>query len=393
MQVMRIGYFAMKFPYEKEFDDYGYGGAARAASNLAINVASHDHNVNVFTTSRDSSKSSEVMENMTIHRYPTNFRLLSSNISVKLLCNIGAHQLDIVHTHFDIPPGPIAGLRFADENELPHVVTYHGDWDDSYGGLLRRAGVKACNALVATRLLDRATTIISPSEAYARRSRFLRKHLDKTRIVPIGIDLSKFESTETKEESRSLLGLPGDATIILFLGFLSRYKSPDILARAMRRVMSVYPDAILVFAGKGELEGHLVSLTRELGIFKKVKFTGYVDENIKRLYYKSADVFCLPSTLPTECYPATILEAMAIGTPVIATDTGGIPDLVENEKTGLLVKPGDVDGLSSAILDMIGDSALREELARNAKRRVGQLGWDRIARMTEAIYEDALAGA
>ena len=389
---MRVGYFAMKFPYGKEFDDYGYGGAARAAFNLALNVARHGHKVNVFTTSRDSKKSLEETENMTIHRYPTNFKLLSSNISVKLLCNIGLHQLDIVHTHFDIPPGPAGGLRYANKNELPHVVTYHGDWDDTYGGLLRRVGVKACNAFVAKRLLDRATTIISPSETYARRSRFLRKHLEKTRIVPIGIDLSKFESTESREESRSLLGLPGDVAIILFLGFLSRYKSPDILARAMCKVMSKYPDAILVFAGKGEMENQLASLSRELGIFKNVKFTGYVDDRTKRLYYKSADVFCLPSTLATECYPATILEAMAIGTPVVATDIGGIPDLVEDRKTGLLVEPGDVDGLSSSILDIISDRSVGEDFARNAKEKVGQLGWDRIARMTEAIYEDASAG-
>lgn len=389
---MRIGYFAAKFPYNKEFDDYAYGGAARAAFNLARNVAGLGHEVEVFTTSRGSEESIEETDNMTIHRFPTNFKLLSSNISLKLFFNVGSHRLDVIHTHFDIPPCPAAGSRYARRNGLPLIVTYHGDWDDSYGGVLRRTGVIASNVLVTSRLLNQATAIISPSETYARKSKFLREHSNKTKIVPVGIDLAKSTVTESQEESRILLGLPADATIVLFLGFLSRYKSPDILVRAMNKVVSKNPDALLVFAGKGEMEYHLRRLARELAIDGNVRFAGFVEERIKHLYYRSADMFCLPSTLATECYPATILEAMAIGTPVIATNIGGIPDIIEDGRTGLLVKPGDVDGLSSAIVAMIDNHSLRKNLMKNAKNRIGQFGWDRIATLTESVYEQVLAG-
>jgi len=227
---MKIVYFVNKYPYDYSISQYSFGGSSIAAFNLAIQIARRNHSVNVCTTSANTADSIDIRKNLTIYRYGTNFSLLSSNISYGMLLKSLRHKSDIVHTHFDIPPSPISGYIYAKKHSLPLVVTYHGDWVDCYGGALRRIGTYLNNKLLVDKILSRASIIISPSHHYINRSRFLAKYNEKVIVVPNGVNLSDFDAPYSKNQCRSILGLPIDKKIILFVGHLSPYKGPDACA-------------------------------------------------------------------------------------------------------------------------------------------------------------------
>ena len=121
----------------------------------------------------------------------------------------------------------------------------------------------------------------------------------------------------------------------------------------------------LLIVGGGDLE-YFRRKARELGVEAIVKFVGEVNnENVVK-YYNMADVFVYPS-LRQEGFPMVLAEAMTAGLPVIASRIGGIPSVVENEKTGLLIEPGDIQNLVNAILELHKDLILRKTLSSNAK--------------------------
>lgn len=387
---MKIGYFITKFPYSQSFEEYPYGGASLVAYYLAIEMAKRGHEIDVFTTSIDSKDSIEKNENMTIYRYGTNFRVLTSNISFGFFRKPLKHDVDIAHTHFDIPPGPLAGLRYAKRKNVPLVVTYHGDWVEGYGGFIRRAGVFFHNKYLVDKVLSYADVIISPSEYYINESRFLGKYRDKIVVILNGINLGDFDIGYSKGECRKRLGLPLDKKILLFLGYLAPYKGPDVLVKAMTKIIKNVPEVELVFAGKGVMRDELEMLSKDLGIKKNVRFAGFVDDDSKAWYYKAADIFCLPSMMSTECYPLTILEAIACGIPIVASKIGGIPDAVKDGENGLLVPPKDSEVLADAIIYLLENEDIREKMGKKGAEEIHDYSWAGIAEETEKVYEKVL---
>lgn len=385
---MKIAYFVTKFPYDQYNAQYLYGGASIASKNLAIAMDKRCHEIDIFTTSIDSCDSHQNVRNISIHRYGTNHQVLTSNISFGMFYKPLKHNADIAHVHFDIPPGPFIGFQYAALKRIPLVVTYHGDWDEGFGGFIRRASLALHNKYLVNKLLDHANIIISPSKQYADQSKFLKKYRKKIVVIPNGINLDDFNVSYSKDQCKELLGYPLNKKIILFLGFLTPYKGPDVLLNAMSKIIKEVPNVILVFAGTGSMKAELESLSINFSIEENVRFEGFVDENLKALYFKAADIFCLPSIMSTECYPLAVLEAMASGVPVIASEIGGIPDAVRNGENGLLFKPNDSDALATAAIFLLKEEDARIRMGEDGKEKAKQYSWEKIAEMTERVYEE-----
>lgn len=383
---MKIGYFVTKFPYSQQHKDYVYGGSSLAAYYLSAEMAKRGHEVNVFTTSINSDDSIDKNENVTIYRYGTNFRIHTSNISFGMFKKPMDHNVDIIHTHFDIPPGPLAGLRYAKKNKNPFIVTYHGDWVESYGGLIRRVGVAFHNKYLVDKVLSYADAIISPSEYYINESKFLRKYREKIVVIPNGINYRDFNISYSKEDCRKKLCLPLNKKILLFFGYLSPYKGPEVLLKAMPKIIKNVSDVELVFAGKGVMHDELEILSKKIRVKKNVRFVGFVEDGLKPLYYKAADVFILPSTMNTESFGIVNLEAMACGVPIVASNIGGIPDIVKDGENGLLVQPKNTEALANAIIYLLENEDMKKKLGLNGKMKVKNYSWEKIAEKTEAIY-------
>ena len=380
---MKIGYFVGEFPYKRHFKKYSYGGSVVVAQNLAVNMAHKGHEINVFTTAIDSKDSIEKYENMTIYRYGTNFRIYNRNISFKMLVKPIKYDVDIIHVHLD--ESILAALLYAKRKKVALVVTYHGDMIDTYGGFISKTHVYFYNRLV-NKLLSHANIIISPSEYYIDESIFLGKYRDKIVVIPNGINVDEFDIGYSKEECRDKLGLPLNNKILLYLGVIHPHKGPDVLLKAMPKIIKEVSNTELVFVGRGTMKKELEMVSKKLGVDGRIRFAGFVEESLKPLYYKAADVFCLPSTRKHESFGIVNLEAMACGVPIVASKIGGVPDVVKDGENGLLVTPKDLDALADAIIYLLENENVRKEMGKNGRKKAEDYSWERIAEETEKVY-------
>jgi glycosyltransferase involved in cell wall biosynthesis len=167
---------------------------------------------------------------------------------------------------------------------------------------------------------------------------------------------------------RSSLGLRSDAFIGVFVGRLADEKAPEVLLEAWMAVLQRYSSSQLIFVGDGEKRAMLEAKTRQAGFGESIVFTGQV-HNVEE-YLNAADIFVLPST--TEGMSIALLEAMAVGLPVVASRVSGTVDVIRHGKNGLLFEPGDVEGLVGWISSLIEMPERRTELGRMARETVEQ---------------------
>ena len=388
---MKIGYFTHTHPYKNPITgemikEYTGGGVGNVSYNIAVEMAKRGHDVHIFTSSIDSKESVEKYENITIYRYKKSFTIGSAPISIDILykpLRLGL-DLDIVHAHAGNPPAPIAAYWYAKKKNKPFVVSCHGDVQWNWGGFMRRTSVYFYGKYLLDKILSYADVVISASEYYINESKILGKYRDKTVVIPYGINLTDFDIQHSKEECREKLGLPPDDRIMLFLGGFAPHKGPDVLLKAMPRIVNEVPDVKLVFVGSGGMRAQLEGLSKKLDVEKHIKFAGFVEDVFKALYYKSSDVFILPSF--SECFPLVNLEAMACGIPIVASKIGGVPDGVKDGENGLLVPPGDSEALADAIIYLLENKDEGEKMGKNGRKKVENYSWEKVAEETEKVY-------
>jgi glycosyltransferase involved in cell wall biosynthesis len=385
---MKISYFSTYFPYKnKSFNEkYTVGGGGVVIEALAGVLAQKGHKISIFTTSVNSKTTIERCANIRIHRYGTNFRVASGRFSFGLLKNSVKYPADLVHAHVTVPMGDIAGLRYAKKKKIPFVVTHHGDLQENMGGFARRMSVYFYNKFLLDKILSHADVIISPSEYYIEESGFLGKYRDKIVVIPNGVNVKEFDIDYSKEECRKKLGLPIDDEIILFLGTLGPHKGPDILLKAMPKILKNIPDAKLVFVGGGVMRDELEKRLKKLGVEKNVKFAGFIGDTFKKaLYYRAADIFVLPSMI--EVFPVVLLEASASGLPMVVSDLITFKCIIEKGYNGIITKKGHENNLADAIIYLLENEDVRGKMGKNGKKKVKDYSWERIAEMTEKVYE------
>lgn len=184
----------------------------------------------------------------------------------------------------------------------------------------------------------------------------------KIEVIPNGIDLSVFHKDDKRPDLREEFGLSKDHFVIGTIGTLSEKKGQRFLIHSAIRILEVFNQARFIFVGDGPIEGELKKLTKRLNLSDKIIFTG-LRKDIPAIL-SMFDLFCLPSVY--ESCPNAILEAMACSLPVVTTNVGGIPELVINGETGVLVPPQDTDALSKAIINLMKNGQSGEKM--------GQLG-------------------
>ena len=220
----------------------------------------------------------------------------------------------------------------------------------------------------------------------------------RLRLAPNGVDVSRFHpaSRADRDAARQALGgLSSDLYWILFVGFFSREKGPDLLFEAWLRLQSMgAPPSGLLFVGATDSEYHEIDkdLVREigaraseLGLADRVRFTGTIGE-IERAYH-AADIFVMPSV--REAFGMVLVEAMASALPVAATEIKGVTDeIIADGHTGVLVPPGDPDALAAALRRLLTDSSGAAAMGRHARESViAAYGIDAARQRWTDVYE------
>jgi glycosyltransferase involved in cell wall biosynthesis len=178
--------------------------------------------------------------------------------------------------------------------------------------------------------------------------------------------------------------LSGKDSIVLFAGLLIPEKGYADLIDAFSRVAAKYPEWSLILAGDGRMD-EARKLASDLGIEPRVQFTGWVSGKEKEKLFKRAAVFCLPSY--DEGVPASVMEAVSSRAAIVVSNVGGIPEVVQDGYSALLIAPGDNDSLASSLSKLISDPCLRHELADNAANYAeSHFSMDIIAQQLRDIY-------
>ena len=231
----------------------------------------------------------------------------------------------------------------------------------------------------------RADRVIAISHRIAEVMRAFGVSDTKLSVVHSGIDPSRFD---VEPLPRADLGVPEGVPLLGNVAALVGHKDQATLIAAMPAILKSYPRAHLIIAGDGPLRESLERLIAELDVKHAVHLLGFRDD-VPRLL-KALDVFVMSSK--EEGLGTSVLDAMAAGVPVVATDGGGIPEAVRDGVTGLLAPVGDPESLGNAIIRMLGDRELRTRLIASAVAMVEtEFTWTRMASENVRVYEDLAA--
>jgi len=206
--------------------------------------------------------------------------------------------------------------------------------------------------------------------------------------IPNGIRLQDYEELPPRAECRAQFKLLTGAKLIGTVGRMVPQKNHKLLIEALFRVRQTVPEVHLAIIGEGELRESLAAYAADLGVSEYVSL---VKETQKIDYFYGAiDIFCLSSDL--EGMPLTLLEALASGVPVVSTEVGGIPEVIESGKTGYLVPKGSAEFLAKRIVELLQDPAKAAELALAGRKMVHErFPAEKMIRATEAVYDEVLA--
>lgn len=286
-------------------------------------------------------------------------------------------SFDLVHCH--MPLSGVVARRAVKKAEhilnrkIPVMYTAHG-FHFYEGAPLRNWCYYPVERHLA-RMTDRL--IVINKEDYKRASKFpVRGSVEY--IPGVGMNLPFFEKVEKGEDIRQKYDIPEDYKIVISVGELTKRKNHELMLRAMAEVQDL--PIIYIICGSGPLEEYLLELAKSLGIEKRVRFTGYV-ENVRQVLAQS-DCFVFPSF--QEGLPVAVMEAMAMGLPVIASRIRGITDLVEHTKGGYLVQGFDPVDYSVKIRRIFTEKEGKSAVPRDVRR--AQMGaWNQ-----EKVKEFAL---
>jgi len=292
---------------------------------------------------------------------------------------IKKNKIDLLHTHGY--RSDISGFFAAKYAGIPIVSTLHG-WTPISRKLRAYEALDRC-------CLKKFDKVLCVSKAM--HSALIQKGFSDTQLqymhnaVDIDDSESSYDSTQLREE----MGCSPQDTIILSVGRLSPEKGLKVLLLSFKERYSDMKNIKLIIAGDGPQRSELEDFANDLGIADQVFFTGH-RKNVQD-YYKIANLFVMPSF--TEGFPMALLEAMQNGLPVVATNVGGIPDIIESGVNGLLIKPGDVECLGDAMHFILSDNELASKFSQNAKETVKTKyvagPW---VTQIEAIYHDICEG-
>jgi teichuronic acid biosynthesis glycosyltransferase TuaC len=290
-----------------------------------------------------------------------------------LEARLRAFRPDLILNYFIYPEG-CAATTLAGRLGIPVVLGVIGSDVNRIPDRLTRWHTQ--------RALRRASGILTVSDQLREKAIELGAHSERARTVPNGCDLSIFHPME-QAAVRRRLGVPDSSDLITFVGWLAPTKGIQELVAASAALIARRPNLRIAFVGEGASLNELQAHNAQGPLKGRLLLPGPLSSSGVAEWLAAADLFCLPSY--AEGCPNVVIEALACGTPVVATRVGGIPDLVDERRCGILVPPRDAASLERAL-----DSALSKQWDRPAISAHWNRSWTTVADETFALCSDAM---
>ncbi len=317
------------------------------------------------------------------HFHPMSIALMYLGIQRTINMCIQEFKPHLQHAYMATPDGYV-GLLVRERFQLPLVVSLLGSDINVYPGWSK------VSRKLTKRVLLEADKVIAVSEALKLAAIDLARPMKEIDVVYMGCETERFvHNNEARDEIRRDLAIPTDSPVLIFIGQISEAKGAFDLLKAFRIAKAINPSLHLIFIGNIEDHRSLERKLHEDIPEQDLHFVGAQNPREIPRWLSSADIFVLPSLY--EGLPNVVIEAMSCEKPVISTKEGGIPEIVEDGKNGILINGGDIRALSKAISDLVADSQRRKQMAKEGRRVVERnFSWRNSAQSVRHIYEDVL---
>lgn len=341
-----------------------FGGVEINTHEICRRLVRDGFDIEVVCERERGTLKEEVIDGVRVHRV-FGFRLANAKYDVariapSMLPAAIKNDADIVHCHaYGFFPSYVSLF-----SKKPTLITNHSDPKAKIYPLCdlsRSLPSKVCDRIVCTTGLEK------------RHIQSLGLSAQKITVIPNGVTLPPVNAPRVDF---------GKVTLCLARLDVAN-KGQDILLEAMPKIVSNVPDAKLWVVGEGKDLGKLKALAQRLELGGCVEFKGRIDHPTKFLYLKNSRLLCIPPR--TESFGVVYLEAMAYGLPIVTTAVGGVPEVVGD--SAILVPPENPAALAEAVIRVLTDKTLSDELSRKGLERVKQFDWDVLIKRYEKVYE------
>nr|WP_081597022.1 glycosyltransferase family 4 protein [Haloferax sp. BAB-2207] len=358
------------------------GGVEQVVQKLAVHLVDEGFEVGVFTLD-DGTREFDLQSHPEISFYTSTAIDLTEIIGLQSMFSVPAlaefrrviqeFQPDVVHAHNRFFYTSVLAALHSLYSDYKLVTTLHlGDIGmiSGVGG----AAAKTFEQTISRFVISQSDQVIGVSAAAESIAQSLGAK--QTAVVRNSVDVEDFSPTPTDEKS------------LLYIGRLVRNNGIQDLLTALPGILDAHPDAVVHIVGSGPLEEDVREFVESHGVSNSVTIHGYV-EDISEMYNR-ASVFCRPSY--SEGLPLTMLESMASGVPPVVTAIAGVPEVVANHETGVLLEPGSPDKIEQAINKLFDDSELCSKMSRNARDYiVSNLTWEQRTEKVIEVYDLVLS--
>jgi N-acetyl-alpha-D-glucosaminyl L-malate synthase BshA len=402
MKSLRIAIVSHAYP------TFSGGNAGEFVHGLASAISYLGHGVHAVIPWEESMKDHKQMDEVQLHPYQaydrvsygkaSNAYVRSPRLAValslaragkKLYQVVREYDIDIIHAHWAIPMGFVAGLVKSITGN-PLVISMHGR--DVY--VNPEAGFIVPTLWYVKPFLHfafkYADQLIAVSNNCLNHALSVGAPIEKMQVIYNGANVSRFfPSNEGIDEIRAKYNIPLDAKLLLTVRSLTFRKGLDVFIRCIPKILEDEPKTVALIVGDGPERENLKTLAKELGVWDKIIFSGHVPNAQLPSYENSCDLFVIPSR--EEGFGVAAAEAMACGKPIVGTTAGGLNETIDHNRTGLLVEPDNPKQLAEAIKRILNNDELATQLGDNAREKVlTDFNWDHIAQRTIEVYKQVL---
>jgi len=368
---MRVGLVS---PY----DFASPGGVNDHVRNLAVRLQALGHETRIFAP---SSRADVDFDSARFYRIGTPIAIpvndsvaritLSFHLANRVAALIEEERFDVLHFHEPLMPAlPMTMLRMS---TTANVGTFHAFSHSNIGYFYGRPFLQPY-----LQHLNRGIAVSEPARTFV--NRYFPNY--PLRVIPNGIDVDVY-----KPGLAPIRHLRDDRLNILFVGRLEKRKGLGDLLRAYRAIRPRVPQSRLIIVGDGPLRGRVESYIARHRL-PDVVMAGFVPDSVKPRYYNSADIFCAPAT-GAESFGIVLLEALASGLPVVATEVPGYMSVLEPGRDSVTVQPQNWRELAASLVILARDPELRGRMSHYALEKVRRYSWDQVVSQVVDVYNEA----
>lgn len=352
------------------------GGVEKCVYELSTRFANYGHQVTVATSTRGKKLGShaEKMDGMTVVRFPEKYHLFEAPLIPRISLMALMGDYDLLHVHGMCPTITDLSILFASMRGKPIVLTYHNDAESQQWGPIAKVAAFVYASIVSL-LIRKVGVVVSSTHSYAATSVALKYSLDKLRIIPMGVDLGKYELVDGHAGENA-------ARNLLFVGQLREYKGVNVLLDAISLLNSQGQHIKVNIVGTGPELQNLRRMAKNLSVENNVCFLGNVSDQELIQLYSTCDSVVLPSLNRREAFGIVLLEAMAAGKNIVASDIPGVNEIA-TKAGGFLARPNDAHSLAQSIIQSIANKRPSETVRMVAQDH----SWDKLAAEYESIFE------